>query len=66
MKVDNKIIYNVPYSPETNPIEILFSKLKSKLKKELIMNEKIITKCLFSCDKNLNNYFKHSLGHLCK
>lgn len=66
MKVGNKIIYNVPYSPETNPIEMLFSELKSKLRKELIINEKIIMKCLLPCDKNLNNYFKHSLGHLCK
>lgn len=66
IKVGNKIIYNVPYSPETNPIEMLFSELKCKLRKELIINEKTITNCLISCNNNLNSYFKHSLGNLCK
>ena len=40
----NNILYNIPYSPETNPIEMLFSELKSKLRKELVINKKIILK----------------------
>jgi transposase len=62
----NRIIYNVPYSPETNPIEMFFSELKSNLRKELLINEKTIIKCINKCNnKNLNKYFHHSLSDLC-
>lgn len=30
----NKIIFNAPYSPEYNPIELLFSKLKGLIRKK--------------------------------
>ena len=62
----DKIVYNVPYSPETNPIEMFFSELKSNLRKELSINEKTINKCINKCNnKNLNKYFNHSLSDLC-
>jgi len=65
LKVGHQIIYNTPYSPETNPIEMFFSELKSKLRQELVINKKSISKCLSLCDSNLMNYFNHSLGNLC-
>jgi len=37
----NKIIYNVPYLPEYNPIEKVFSKIKSKLKNSTHTNNNI-------------------------
>lgn len=48
---DHKIIYNVAYCPEYNPIEMVFSKFKSIiLKKDNSTHNKII--------KNINNSFK--------
>ena len=37
----NKIIYNVPYSPEYNPIEKVLLKIKSKLKNSTHTNNNI-------------------------
>jgi transposase len=66
----NKIIYNVPYNPKTNPVEFTFSVIKkdvknknyklvsniNELKKYILTSLKLITK-----DK-LTNMFNHSLG----
>jgi len=66
-KVDNvKIIYNVPYSPESNPIEKVFNEIKNTLK-NIPINEGNIIKEInrsFLCIKkeNLNNYFKKSIN----
>lgn len=63
---ENKVIYNVPYMPEYNPIEQVFSKLKSlvrqkinnhipkKLKKNIYSSLKQIKK------KDLINFYKNS------
>jgi transposase len=45
MKVStNKLLFNVPYSPEYNPIEMIFSKIKSIVRKK--SNNEIIRKLL--------------------
>lgn len=61
----DNLIYNVPYSPETNPIEMVFSKIKSYVKKEdnstqqkLFNNIEAGIKTITSRD--LQNYFKKS------
>ncbi len=68
----NKInlLFNVPYSPEFNPIEIMFSKLK-KLVRDCTNNNKInsLTTNIINCLKNitsnnLNNFFKHAISKL--
>ena len=63
-----KIIYNVPYSPENNPIEMVFSKVKllvkkkrtndivNNLKRNIVNGFKKITK------QDLTGYFNHSLN----
>jgi len=47
---DIELIFNVPYSPETNPIEMIFSKIKHVFRK----------KRLEECDmaENINEAFK--------
>ena len=64
---NRKLIYNVPYCPENNPIEMVFSKVKSivrkrrsseednKLKRNIIYGFKKIK------EKDLKGYFKHAL-----
>ena len=65
-----KLIFNVPYSPEYNPIEIMFSKLK-KLVKDYTDNNKIkilelniIDSLIKITSKDLNNFFNYSLNNL--
>lgn len=59
------IIYNIPYSPETNPIEHVFNDIKEKLKKIIINNDNIIDKIKESImaikSRNLYSYFNKSL-----
>lgn len=60
-----KLIYNVPYSPKTNPIECVFNDIKKYLTKEKINNHNLKIKI----EKSLNNtnsnnfkaYYKKSL-----
>jgi transposase len=61
-----KIIYNAPYSPEFNPIEKVFSKMKSIIQKydnsnctNLVNN--VINSLNQITSNNLNNFFKKSL-----
>lgn len=61
----NKIIYNVPYNPQTNPIELVFGKIKSFVKKQFITTlsqlKKEIKNGINMINKtDLTNYFKHS------
>jgi hypothetical protein len=60
------IIYNVPYSPESNPIEKVFKEIKNNLKNESINNHNIERKIIrsFNIVKNENiiNYFKKSIN----
>ena len=65
-KTNNKIVYNVAYSPQTNPIEYMNNIVKSQLKKQQIENinglenklEKILNKIP---QKFYNNCFKKAL-----
>lgn len=61
------IIYNVPYSPEYNPIERVFNEAKNYLKNDNITLKNIKSKIKMSFNKikktNINNYYKKSLYH---
>jgi transposase len=64
---ENKIIYNVPYNPETNPIEYVFSAIKNKVRKK--NNSKIdkLKKNIIQAINNINkitlkNTFMHSIN----
>lgn len=63
----NKILYNVPYNPHTNPVEQSFSKVKNDVKRE---NTETLTKLINAIQISINNitkndlanYFKHSFS----
>lgn len=60
-----ELIYNVPYSPEYNPIENSFNEAKTKVKKYSITNNNIVEKIRLAFKKinpkNLKKYFINSL-----
>lgn len=60
-------IYNIPYSPESNPIEHVFNDFKRILKNTAYDNTNIIikiNKCIKSINtKNFVNYFINSLTY---
>lgn len=62
---DNKIIYSLPYNPSLNPIENLFSQLKSHIKNKSPDNYEQLKDDLDNIIKNkvskehLENYFKY-------
>jgi len=65
LKKSQQILYNVPYNPETNPIEQMFGKCKNYVRKTfpqtLKQLESSITQSLKQVTpENLSNYFKHS------
>jgi len=67
-KVTNNILYNVPYSPETNPIEQFFNKVKTYVRKENTETMANIINAIHDAIKtvtpsDLNNFFKHSFNH---
>ena len=62
----NKILYNVPYNPETNPIEFVFSILKNEIRKKapstIPQIQKVINVALKKITKDkLKNIYNHSL-----
>jgi transposase len=64
------LLFNVPYSPEYNPIEFMFSKLK-KLVRDCNNNSNFdtLTTNIINCMKNITsqnlfNFFKHSFEKL--
>ena len=62
----HNIIYNIPYCPEYNPIEMVFSKFKSIiLKKDNSSHNKMIKNIHQSFKKitksDLNNFYNHAL-----
>ena len=61
---DVNFIYNIPYTPEFNPIEQMFSKLKYLLRKSNITNKNILKNITSSLGKinsnDLNGYFNNS------
>ena len=68
--IKRRLIYNIPYSPEYNPIEMVFSKVKlmvrkkrtnekmDKLKKNIMIGFNKITQ------KDLTGYFDHALKNI--
>jgi transposase/DNA-binding protein Fis len=62
------MVYNPPYTPEFNPIELVFNKLKTEFKKLDHKNiEYEIHKCLKKItNKDINNTFNHSLKFINK
>ena len=60
---NKELLFNVPYTPEYNPIEHLFSKVKGLLRTKssnlLINLKKILSNIL---PDELNNYFNYSLN----
>ena len=64
-----KVIYNVPYHPEFNPIEYLFNTLKSEIKNKYVCNYKQSDYCInnFIIRTNkigLSKYFQKSYNNL--
>lgn len=65
---NNRLIYTIPYTPELNPIENIFSLIKNNLRKlynsKLSIKEKIdkIIKDEIN-EQKLKSYFDHSLTH---
>lgn len=62
---NNEFIYNAPYTPEYNPIENLFGKLKANIRKSLNNSYKKLNKIIKSTFKSitkteLDNYYRHS------
>ena len=59
-------IYNIPYSPESNPIEKVFNEIKQKLKKVKFNNENILREIKKSFNtisgNNITKYYKKSLN----
>ena len=66
-ETSNRLLFNVPYSPEFNPIEKIFSKIKAIIRnKNNNNNEQNLLKNICSAFKkitktNLDNCFKKSL-----
>jgi transposase len=58
----NKIVYNAPYSPEYNPIEMLFSKLKRQLYRQYPnkLTEQIDKILKSITQEEATNYFSHT------
>jgi transposase len=65
--VNNKILYNVPYCSELNPIEMVFSKVKSIVhKKDNNENSQKLQKNIKNgfnkiTQENLKGYYENSL-----
>lgn len=63
----NSIIYNVPYNPDTNPIEFVFSIIKNFVRKSMTNSNNSLDKSILDSFKlvtsyKLKNIFSHSLN----
>ena len=63
----NKIIYNIPYNPDTNPVEFVFSIIKNFVRKKEPNTLTNLEKCIIKSFKlvsinKLTNIFNHSLS----
>src|SRR5271154_2393837 len=66
---DKHLIFNVPYSPQFNPIEYVFNTLKSDIKKSNVTTYDAMDKCIKKNIKNLNRkkltkYYRHTYDNL--
>ena len=67
--INKNIIYNIPYSPQFNPIEYVFNVLKMTIRKSNIDTFHSLQKCIDSFVKQMNvkslrNYFQKSYNDL--
>jgi len=62
-KSTNKILYNIPYSPETNPIEKVFSISKYKYR-HLIINDNSRNKIIKAINKSFDIITKEHLQNI--
>lgn len=60
-----KVIYNIPYCSEYNPIEYIFSLLRKKLLNEEINNEKDIIKIVVKFKKEINKNHVKNIFNKC-
>jgi transposase len=60
-----KVIYNIPYCSEYNPIEYIFSLLRKKLLNEEINNEKDIIKIIVKFKKEINKNHVKNIFNKC-
>ena len=63
--VEAKVVYLPPYSPDFNPIENVFSKLKTMLRKLMLRTvdelwKKLEILCEIFSPEEYKNYFKHA------
>ena len=63
----NSILYNVPYNPDTNPIEFVFSIIKNFVRKSMANSNNSLDKSILDSFKlvtsdKLKNIFSHSLN----
>ena len=63
----NKILYNVPYNPKTNPIEQVFSKIKNSVRRENTEQECYLRNAIIRAEESitttdLNNFYNHSFN----
>ena len=68
-KTNNKFVFNIPYNPQTNPVEYIFSIIKRKLSNKKVNNEdtlrKMISQIIEKIPKRIfNNCFNKSFGLL--
>lgn len=68
-KTNNKFVFNIPYSPQTNPVEYIFSIIKRKLASKKVNNEHTLRKIISHIVENIpkkifNNCFNKSFGLL--
>lgn len=68
-KLQQKIIYNVPYMPKFNPIEYLFNPFKNGLRSKEVNNKEDLIKCIRefmeeTTDKKLKGYYEKASKEL--
>lgn len=61
-KAKSRVVYNISYHPESNPIEHIFHVIKEKLRKKIIRNEKDLLKHLRII---LNGKFPQNIFYNC-
>ena len=69
LKRYQNIMYNAPYTPQLNPIEFAFSKIKNTVRKENCKSEKELISAIYKAanqitERDATNYVAHSIDFL--
>ena len=64
-KTNMKVIYNIPYCSELNPIEYVFSLLRKKLLEKEVKNEKDILNIILNFKKEINKEHIKNIFNKC-